>query len=283
MDTELLKTFLELEKTRHFGRAADNLYLTQAAVSSRIRQLEGLLGAPVFTRHRNNINLTAVGERLKPHAEAILSAWGRAVQESALRDQQAMQLALGGTPSIWDAVLQRLMHSIYRGHPELGLRAEAHSREVLTQSLLARSLDLALLFDPPKVEELEVNKLIDIELVLVSSQQQHFEQLFTQPYVYVDWGTSFNIQHSKLGLQQLQPVLHTNIGRIARDFMLDNGGSGFLPRTLANQSVEQGRLFVVEDVAPISRPVYSAYLRANDKRERIEQVLALMGEQAGSQ
>ena len=40
MDTELLKTFLEVQKTRHFGNAADNLYLTQSAVSFRIRQLE---------------------------------------------------------------------------------------------------------------------------------------------------------------------------------------------------------------------------------------------------
>ncbi len=40
MDTELLKTFLEVSRTRHFGRAAESLYLTQSAVSFRIRQLE---------------------------------------------------------------------------------------------------------------------------------------------------------------------------------------------------------------------------------------------------
>lgn len=44
MDTELLKTFLEVSRTRHFGRAAESLYLTQSAVSFRIRQLENQLG-----------------------------------------------------------------------------------------------------------------------------------------------------------------------------------------------------------------------------------------------
>ncbi len=44
MDTELLKTFLEVSRTRHFGRAAEALYLTQSAVSFRIRQLENQLG-----------------------------------------------------------------------------------------------------------------------------------------------------------------------------------------------------------------------------------------------
>ncbi|STJ14388.1 LysR-family transcriptional regulator (H-NS-dependent flhD regulator) [Escherichia coli] len=48
MDTELLKTFLEVSRTRHFGRAAESLYLTQSAVSFRIRQLENQLGVNLF-------------------------------------------------------------------------------------------------------------------------------------------------------------------------------------------------------------------------------------------
>ena len=64
MDIDLLKTFLEVEKTRHFGRAANNLYLTQSAVSARIRLLEETLGVTLFIRHRNNIQLTKKGERL---------------------------------------------------------------------------------------------------------------------------------------------------------------------------------------------------------------------------
>ena len=73
MDTELLKTFLEVSRTRHFGRAAESLYLTQSAVSFRIRQLENQLGANLFTRHRNNIRLTPAGERLLPYAESLMN------------------------------------------------------------------------------------------------------------------------------------------------------------------------------------------------------------------
>lgn len=76
MDTELLKTFLEVSRTRHFGRAAESLYLTQSAVSFRIRQLENQLRES-FTRHRNNIRLTAAGEKLLPYAETLMSTAGR--------------------------------------------------------------------------------------------------------------------------------------------------------------------------------------------------------------
>ncbi|MEI4270070.1 MAG: LysR family transcriptional regulator, partial [Candidatus Dasytiphilus stammeri] len=63
VNTELLKTFLEVSRTLHFGKAAELLYLTQSAVSFRIRQLENQLGVILFTRHRNKIRLTAAGIR----------------------------------------------------------------------------------------------------------------------------------------------------------------------------------------------------------------------------
>lgn len=76
MDTELLKTFPEVSRTRHFGRAAEALYLTQSAVSFRIRQLENQLGVNLFTRHRNNIRLTTAGEKLLPYAETLMNTAG---------------------------------------------------------------------------------------------------------------------------------------------------------------------------------------------------------------
>lgn len=76
MDTELLKTFLEVSRTRHFGRAAEALYLTQSAVSFRIRQLENQLGVNLFTRHRNNIRLTSAGDKLLPYAETLMNTAG---------------------------------------------------------------------------------------------------------------------------------------------------------------------------------------------------------------
>ena len=88
MDIELLKTFLEVRRTRHFGKAAENLFLTQAAVSARIRQLERLLGVKLFIRSRNNIQLTSEGERLVGHAQTVLLAWSRARQELALETGQ---------------------------------------------------------------------------------------------------------------------------------------------------------------------------------------------------
>ncbi|WP_311244546.1 LysR family transcriptional regulator, partial [Escherichia coli] len=99
MDTELLKTFLEVSRTRHFGRAAESLYLTQSAVSFRIRQLENQLGVNLFTRHRNNIRLTAAGEKLLPYAETLMSTWQAARKEVA-HTSRHNEFSIGASASL---------------------------------------------------------------------------------------------------------------------------------------------------------------------------------------
>ena len=66
----------------------------QSAISARIRHLEDQVGAPLFTRDRNDIRLTAVGKRLLPHAESIVTAWHRARQEVTLGADMEQSLSV---------------------------------------------------------------------------------------------------------------------------------------------------------------------------------------------
>jgi DNA-binding transcriptional LysR family regulator len=136
MDIELLRTFLEVKNTRHFGKAAENLYLTQAAVSARVKQLENIIGAPLFTRFRNNLQLTVTGERLINHAETILIAWERARQDVALKKKQKHVIALGATTGLWDLLFQDTLHKVHKNFPDLALRAESHGPDTLVRHLM---------------------------------------------------------------------------------------------------------------------------------------------------
>ena len=84
MDLELLRTFLEVNRTRHFGEAAEALHLTQAAVSARIKQLESLLGVRLFDRLRRDICLTPEGHRLVRYADLLIAEWRKARQDVAV-------------------------------------------------------------------------------------------------------------------------------------------------------------------------------------------------------
>ena len=74
MDIELARTFLEIVKTRSFVRAAEQLNLSQTAVSARIRALEEQLGRPLFTRNKNGASLTPAGEQFLRYAPMVRTA-----------------------------------------------------------------------------------------------------------------------------------------------------------------------------------------------------------------
>ena len=67
LDTQL-KTFLQVARLGSFRRAADEMFVTQAAVTSRIQGLEEWLGFEVFHRHRRGADLTSQGQRFIDYA-----------------------------------------------------------------------------------------------------------------------------------------------------------------------------------------------------------------------
>ncbi|MCG8609865.1 MAG: LysR family transcriptional regulator, partial [Pseudomonadales bacterium] len=207
MDTELLKTFLEVNSTRHFGKAAENLYLTQAAVSARIKQLESTLGVPLFTRHRNNLQLTATGEKLISHAETILMAWERARQDVSLKQDQQYVFTMGATTGLWDLLLQYVLDVLHQGHDDLALRAEVHSQAILVRHLMERTIDFALLYDPAKIGDLSSVPVVRTDLILVSTRQdESIESAINRKFVAVDWGLSFNVSFTQLFPDAQPPV-----------------------------------------------------------------------------
>jgi DNA-binding transcriptional LysR family regulator len=276
MDTELLKTFLEVEKMRHFGRAADNLCLTHAAVSARIRQLEGLIGSPLFTRHRNNVGLTAAGERLKPHAHTILDTWCRAMQESALAaDDGGGPLAIGGTPNLWDALLEKCLHRLRSSYPAVALCAEMHGSEYLTARLLGRQLDLAVLFEPPKLEGVVRHRLRELAFVLVATAPgRERESAVSEDYVQISWSPGFDLQHTTLFRGRHRPALFTSSGRIALDYVLLHGGALFLPETVARPLLAGRRLHRVPDAPEIRQAVYVSYLKDSPREPLLQELAA---------
>jgi len=271
LDSELLKTFLEVSHTRHFGKAAENLYLTQAAVSSRIRQLESQLGVALFTRHRNNIQLTPAGEKLRPLAESNLTLVQRIRQEVAIADNQNQQLSIGATPNLWDAFLQNELGRLFNSFPGIAMRAEAHTATTLARQLLERTLDIAITFDAPKVDELTTVEIAQVPLFLACSQKtESWQEAMENHYVMVDWGTAFNVQHAQMFTGAPPAVLQTNTGRIALDFLLANGGAAFLPESLLKPYLDLDQLFVVEEVPLITRSVFASYIANTDRLESFQ-------------
>jgi len=90
-----LRYFAAVAEDLHFTRAAERLFISQPALSKQIRMLERQLGAPLFDRGRDGVQLTPVGHALLPHALEVLAAWDRgwAAAEQAKSTQAATLVA----------------------------------------------------------------------------------------------------------------------------------------------------------------------------------------------
>ena len=90
-----LRYFAAVAEDLHFTHAAERLFISQPALSKQIRMLERQLGAPLFDRGRDGVQLTPVGHALLPHALEVLAAWDRgwAAAEQAKSTQAATLVA----------------------------------------------------------------------------------------------------------------------------------------------------------------------------------------------
>ena len=277
MDIDLLRTFLEVYRTRHFGRTAENLYLTQSAVSARIRLLEETLGAPLFTRTRNDIQLTPAGTRMLKYAEAILNAWNRARQDAALGEEDKVSLAIGASYSLWDILLQDWMHQLYGTMPRVSLQAEALGPELLIRKLLDRALDVAFMFEPPQMAELEVREIALIRLIMVADRPNlTAREAVGNGYIMTEWGTSFAIAHARHFPDMPPPAVRMGLGRMALAFLLYNGGATYLAEQAVSEHLASERLHRVNDAPIIDRQVYVVYPIASERKPLLEQALSLL-------
>lgn len=279
MNTDLLRTFLEVAKTRHFGHAAENLYLTQSAVSSRIKQLEETLGVDLFTRQRNNILLTSAGERLLPHAEDMLASWQLTVQEVGIPKQQNLQLALGGTSNLWDTFLKSVLPKLSAQFPNLYLRTEINQSHNLIRALLGGRLDICATLDTQTNIDLDSRKIGSLKLIMVcNTPNKSLDDVTELGHVFVDWGTAFNLQQARLFTEPVAPILHTGQSHIALEFILSHRGAAYLPLALVESYLLEQRLFKVVDAQQFIQDVYLIYPKSSDKATALGPIINFLEE-----
>ncbi|MBA6391313.1 LysR family transcriptional regulator [Colwellia sp. BRX10-3] len=275
MKFELLTTFLEVSRTLHFRIASENLFITQSAVSARIKLLEDDLGVLLFDRSHKHLKLTTEGHRLIKHANEIIFMWQKTKHDVGVAEHDAQQLAIGSINSIWDIVLQGWLQKIHRNLDSVSLFTSTYSPMELRKNVINRTIDIAFLFEPPFIEDLVTVKVATVPLHLVTSDPEHIEGMNVDNYIMVDYGESVNALHMRES-QDSAPAKHfMSQPRIALNYILQAGGSAHLPRQMTFEQVEANNLFVVESAPVYHREIFAVYLAKSQKTEIIKQAIDL--------
>lgn len=277
MDTSLLKTFLEVAKTRHFGRAATALFITQSAVSARIKLLEDNLGVELFIRKRNDIQLTPAGNRLVQHAESLVKGWERARQLVAQDPDLAASLSVGCLFDLWTIYVDDWAKRIRKKSKDIGLQIDILNNAALLQRLSLGILDIAFMFDPPQTQDLEIQQVAEVPLRLVATKiQKSVEKAMGRNYVMVDWGSAYSNIHAEKFPDLRAPALRTNSGEVAIGLLLNRGGAAYLPEQMIQKHLDEQRFFIVEQAPVINRLAYVVYRSENLERESLQLAMKML-------
>lgn len=145
-----LKVFETVARHLSFSRAAEELHLSQPAVSTQVKDLERHAGLPLFEQLGRKIYLTAAGRELLQYSRAIIQMFREA--DEAMAQLKGIS---GGTLNVsvisaGDYFFPRLLAEFTRRHPGVILNLAVYNREELLRQLADNLTDIAVMVRPPE-------------------------------------------------------------------------------------------------------------------------------------
>lgn len=263
-----IEAFLTVAERRSVSAAAAVLYVTQPALTTRIKKLERELGIDLFVRTGRGMRLTAEGRAFRPHAQRALQslAAGRELLRE-LREGRVGELVVGAAPAISTYVLPLVLRSFQASFPNVHLIVRTgHSEEVL-ELVLREQVQIGLVRELPHAA-VTSTPLYEDEIVLVVHPGHRFagertipvDELGAERLILFDRTSSYFVLTSAFfrdagvvprGVMELDNVDATKK-------MVEHGlGIAFLPYTAVRDELADGSLLevLIQGYEPVRRPI----------------------------
>lgn len=177
-----LRTFERVARNLSFSRAAEELHLTQPAVSMQIKQLEEQAGISLFNQTSKRISLTQAGELMLRHSLLILD-------DLKAAEQSFVSLKAGGTGRLRVGLITsgsyffpHLISAFMHGKTEIDLDLTVRSRDHLITLLRSDRIDLAVMIHAPDDPAILTETFAPNPFVLVSAPTHPLTQEYDIPY-----------------------------------------------------------------------------------------------------
>jgi DNA-binding transcriptional LysR family regulator len=165
-----LQVFAAVAQHLSFTKAAQELFISQPAVTKHIRELEAQYAQRLLERRGNRVALTEAGRLLQAHADTVATAQ-QLLQEQlqALQDPAAAagRLRLGSSTTLSQYVLPSLLPAFQRRYPQVELTLRNANSELVADALLRGDLDLGFVEGRSRSLDLHYELLLPDELVAV--------------------------------------------------------------------------------------------------------------------
>jgi len=252
-----LKVFEAVARRLSFSRAAEELHLTQPAVSTQIRTLEGHVGMALFEQLGKKIYLTQAGAELLHYCRAIIAQFDEADAAMAQLKGIAGGKLNVAVISAGDYFFPQLMVAFARQHSGVQLNLTVHNREELLGELAANRTDLAVMVRPPDDLDTQNDAFAPHPYVIVGApdhplaarQRISMDELIKQPFVTREPGsdTWFSMQEAfGKHLDALQVAMEIKSTETIKQAVIAGIGLGFLSFHTIGRELAARSLVVLE-------------------------------------
>lgn len=167
-----LALFVRVVDAGSVTRAADAQYITQPAVTQRLRRLERVLGAPLLERRGRGVGITEAGRVVLPLARQVLQTLERIPDAvSEIRGSLRGEMVLGASTTVGEFILPKRLGAFARAYPHVAVRLQIAGTQRIVDRVVGHHLALGFVGLRPPHTALVAMPFVRDEIVLVASSR----------------------------------------------------------------------------------------------------------------
>jgi DNA-binding transcriptional LysR family regulator len=290
MNLRFVEAFYWVASLKSISRAADKLFLTQSAMSSRISTLEDELGVLLLDRRDKQFKLTVAGARFLVYAHKLLELQREVKAEMGSGTPMAVAMRIGAIESVLHSWLIPWLEKLRLDQPGLELELTVETTPVLMDQIQRGTLDLVFAVLPASADGVRNHALPTMEMAFVGNPTRHtkrkyrLDELAEMELLTFQKGSQPHVTLLDLFRQhRMEPKKVHAISSISAMVQLVQGGFGvaLLPRIAVQRLTGFADLKLLNcDVQLKSLPIHASY-RTSPTSSMVETVVESAVEFAG--
>lgn len=232
-----IEAFLEIIQAGSMSKAAAKLYITQPALSRRLRQLEDELQYSLFIREKGtrNLKLTPRGEAFMSIAEKWMALWADSRALVGMNER----INLSATAGVCNYLLPSTLSNFLQNEPFVDLSLHECSSYISYELMEKKQSDFAFVAEPRYSNNVETIPVLSEKMVLVCAagggyaESIHPSQLDPRREIHVSWNAETNLWHN-FWFGSARPHVVLNVMTLLEYLLLQEKNWAIVPASCAN-------------------------------------------------
>ncbi len=271
-----LEVFTAVARRLNLSRAAEDLHLSQPAVSMQVKQLERVVGMPLLARVGRRLELTEPGERLLDHAKAVADVLNEAGEAlDALRGLKRGTLRLSAV-STAKYFAPALLAAFSRVHPGIASKISIGNREEIVRELRQNDTDLVIMGRPPREIATTAVPIARHPLAIIAAPEHplcrarriSLERVAAEPLIIREVGSGTRASMERVFRERgiaYHSTMEVGSNETIKQAVMAGMGLSFISLHTVGLELQAGRLAVLDVVGlPLIRDWY--LIHREDKR-----------------